>query len=202
MPPLLPLRRRSANEGLSPTVLAQLKEATVFVKVGAGRYKFSGSGFLLKASGSDGYVVTNNHVIDPSVSIDSRSGNSTRHVTITVSNPRLDVVFRSGQQGEQSVKATVVAADKKRDLAVLKVAGVEKMPAPLELGSTTPPNETSVVYVVGFPFGQALALDKRNPAPTVGKGTVSSLRAGRQRPAQSGANRWGAQPRQQWRSRG
>src|SRR5439155_14585568 len=36
--------------------------------------------------------------------------------------------------------------------------------------------ETMPAYIIGFPFGEALALKKGNPAITINKGSVSGLR--------------------------
>ena len=67
-----------------------------------------------------------------------------------------------------------VAFDAFQDLAVLKTTA-KMLPAPL---ATTPPalRETMTVYAFGFPLGDALASGRRNPAISIGKGTISSLR--------------------------
>ena len=52
--------------GTIPTaVLQQIKEATVFVKVEAGRDSGSGSGFVMLTEGETAYVATNHHVVTP-----------------------------------------------------------------------------------------------------------------------------------------
>ena len=70
----------------------------------------------------------------------------------------------------------MLAADPDLDLAVLKVAGVKALPQPVDLDDDPKLTETMPVYVFGFPFGEVLATGKGNPAITIGKGSVSSLR--------------------------
>jgi S1-C subfamily serine protease len=151
------------DDGIPVKKLVELKAATVFIKVEADKYRASGSGFLVHADGETGYVATNEHV----VSLPAKVGGK-RTVTL---------VFHSDSEAEKSVPAEVVAADKEIDLAVLKVTGFKGLPKPLAAGENPKLVETMTVYAFGFPFGQALSVGKgRNPAITIGKGSVSSLR--------------------------
>jgi S1-C subfamily serine protease len=59
---------------------------------------------------------------------------------------------------------------------VLRVRGVRDLPAPIDYGQEVELIETMPVYVFGFPLGEMLATAKGNPAITVGKGSVSSVR--------------------------
>jgi hypothetical protein len=86
------------------------------------------------------------------------------------------VVFNSGADKEQTLKAETIAVDKTRDLAILKVTGVNAVPTPIPLDVEFKPVETTPVFIFGFPFGEALWKGKGNPAITVGRGAVSSLR--------------------------
>ena len=72
--------------------------------------------------------------------------------------------------------ATVIATDESRDLAVLRVKGLDPWPKPIQLDQKATLIETMPVYILGFPFGETLSLSKGNPAVTVNKGSVSSLR--------------------------
>jgi hypothetical protein len=63
-------------------------------------------------------------------------------------------------------------------LAVLKLTGVKDAPKPIGYASPPTPVETMGVYSFGFPFGQELSTRKGFPAITVGRASVSSLRAG------------------------
>jgi len=153
-----PLR---ADDPIPVKTLNELKGATVFVRVAAGPLSGSGSGFLVKVEGETGYLVTNHHVIEP-----PRPGLPTA----------VTAVFWSGTRKEQSAPAVVLAADALYDLAVLKVTGVKDLPAPIDLSQKVELIETMPVFMLGFPFGRALSTTKGNPAITIGKGTVSSIR--------------------------
>ncbi|MBI4028594.1 MAG: trypsin-like peptidase domain-containing protein [Verrucomicrobia bacterium] len=163
----LPVVCRGANEAIPAQVLDGIKSATVFVKVAVnGHAKGSGSGFLIKVDGETGYITTNSHVVAPQAKGDS--------------NPQLSVVFWSGAGKELAVPAVLVAADRERDLALLKVTGVKGLPSPMDLSQKAQPSETMSVFIFGFPFGEALAAAKDNPALSVGKGMVSSVRYDKQ----------------------
>jgi S1-C subfamily serine protease len=162
---------------LPRSLLDGLKNATVFVRVEAGNLQGSGSGFVIRVDGSTGYIVTNHHVISPPVNEVPVAG--FRRFTLRSARSRsaaVRLVFRSGTAQEQSARATVILKDAERDLAVLKVTGVSTLPAPIALVRNPQLVETMQVFLLGFPFGDALTLDKRNPAITVGKGTISSIR--------------------------
>jgi S1-C subfamily serine protease/HEAT repeat protein len=91
----------------------------------------------------------------------------------------ITVVFYSGTAQEQSLAATLVADDAEADLAILKATGVRSAPRPIDCQRTPELTETMPVTAFGFPFGEELDLKKKNPAVTVTKGAISSLRAGR-----------------------
>ncbi|HEV3163559.1 MAG TPA: serine protease, partial [Isosphaeraceae bacterium] len=154
-----------AEDKIPAQTLAEIKEATVFVKADLGQIEGSGSGFVIKTEGDNVYVVTNDHVISPPKS-------ATR-----VAQPVLSLVFKSGTKDERSVSAEVVASDPARDLAVLKASGLNPAPKPIDLREASEViTETMPVYIFGFPFGQALATSKASPAITVARGSVSSIR--------------------------
>lgn len=104
---------------VGPSVVTVVGQSTAF-----GGGTSSGSGLILS---QDGYVVTNNHVIE----------NTTQ----------LYLVLADGKQ----VNATVVGADPFSDLAVLKADG--KVPAAAVLGNsdTLKPGETAIA--IGSPLG-------------------------------------------------
>jgi S1-C subfamily serine protease len=163
-----PAPRARAGAGIPARTVKEVKSATVFVKVplglpGGKRGFGTGSGFVMKVDGETGYVVTNHHVLFPPVSKVTREGPVT-------------LVFWSGTRQERSVAAEIVATDPGHDLAVLRVKGFKDLPAPIPMDADVEVSETMTVYAFGFPFGQALSLTKGNPAMTVGKGSVSSIR--------------------------
>jgi len=89
------------------------------------RQQGSGSGVIISP---DGYIVTNDHVID---------GADTVSVTLA---------------DQQEFEAKVVGRDSKTDLAVLKIESKQKLPA-AELGDSDQINVGDWVVAIGNPFG-------------------------------------------------
>jgi len=87
----------------------------------------------------------------------------------------VEVVFNSGTKDRKSFTGQVVSEDRSRDLAVLKIKNKD-LPDPIELVSTNKIRETVPVYILGFPFGDALSAGSRGPSITIGRGTISSIR--------------------------
>jgi hypothetical protein len=166
-----------AEGGLPIDVLKSIKNATVFVKVEAGKVSATGSGFVLRTEKDVAYIITNHHVIRPTVMVTQGKEKGARPVPVKVRNGTVSVVFRSGTTKEQVVRAMVIGDFEKRDLALLKVTGVKDLPEPLSMDRSPEINETMPIWVVGFPYGKALSpSSKRHPAITISKGSVSSLR--------------------------
>jgi S1-C subfamily serine protease len=97
-------------------------------------------------------------------------------VVVPIGNETIPSVFWRGTKKEQSYRAQVVASDRKRDLAILKLTGFKDLSNPIGMARSVNLRETMPVYVLGFPFGKNLATNKGNPAITIGKGSVSSIR--------------------------
>jgi S1-C subfamily serine protease/regulation of enolase protein 1 (concanavalin A-like superfamily) len=158
----------------------RIKDATVFLKVRAGKVQASGSGFVIKDEGSSLLIATNHHVISPHMD-GPEDVNDPRKTAIA---PVVTAVFRSGSGAgaEQSASAQVIATDREanRDLAILRVRGVRNPPTPIELTRGSEPFETMAVLIYGFPFGDINKMldgaTQGNPAITINKGSVSSLR--------------------------
>ena len=157
----------AAEDALPLKTLADLKAATVFLKVEDGREAASGTGFVIQTNGQTAYLVTNHHVVDLHEGKRGMPGGGA--ITITA-------VFGSGTKNERSARAEVLASDARRDLAVLRVQGVRELPPPIEYDHEPQLVETMQVYILGFPLGDLLATGKGNPAITVNKGSVSSIR--------------------------
>jgi Trypsin-like peptidase domain/FHA domain len=105
----------------------------------------SGTGFVLNR---DGYVATNNHVIDNNV----------------------EIIVPDGSY-ERKLKATVVWADKNVDLAVIKVEGLSRPPIALAVPE---PLKGDPVYAIGYPgrgdeMGTRPSLDTTVTSGVVGK---------------------------------
>ncbi len=132
---------------LASQVLAQREidkaiEATVFIKTKDGQ----GSGFLIRRWDSVGLIATNAHVV---------SGPNVVHSNI-------EVVFNSGSDSEAATKGNLVAIDPLDDIALL-VVEYGNLPAPLDLQLEKDCSVTDKVFIIGFPFGESLALSRRNP---------------------------------------
>jgi regulation of enolase protein 1 (concanavalin A-like superfamily) len=150
-----------ADEGIPEKKLEDLKAATVFVKVHAKEGTATGSGFLFRVDGDTGLVATNHHVVA------AAPGRFTPQ--------KIELVFWSGTKKEQVLAGEVLGSDAEQDLAVLKVT-VKGLPAPLDLAGNIKLRETMTIYTLGFPLGELLSPTRTNPAVTIGKGTISSLR--------------------------
>jgi S1-C subfamily serine protease len=140
---------------LPPLALQRTKAATVFVRVDATGGEVQGTGFLALRRG---LVLTNAHVATP----DDAKG-------------KVRVVLYSGTRGERTLTAQVIASDANLDIAFLQVTGAN-LPEPLPLAEATGLVETMPLYVFGFPFGDGLASQGRNPEPSVLRASVACLR--------------------------
>lgn len=192
-----------ADDAMPKNVMEAVKAATVFVKVKTEGGSGSGSGFVVKTDADVAYVVTDHHVIEPKlvelllvpdapVPSPRRAGRhprpprpstnllppgyAPRFIVHSFKDAAVTVVFSSGMPDEQAIAAKVLAVDPERDLALLKVSGVKKTPAPIDYLHVPELTETMPVCTFGFPFGDVLATNKHSPAITVGKASISSLR--------------------------
>ncbi|HUT51917.1 MAG TPA: serine protease [bacterium] len=149
-----------AQEPLSGDTLQKLKAATVYLELDSMGFQGSGSGFLFYKDGYTGYVVTNAHVIfDPSPEL-----------------RRVNVIFNSGESNELTIEnAKVLCEDRVTDLAVLEIRA-RGLPEPINYLAPVNIQETMPVYILGFPFGEMLSLNERNPSITISRGSVSSIR--------------------------
>src|SRR4029453_8797627 len=85
-----------------------------------------GFGFVI---GSDGHIVTNEHVVDSADSVSVRFWNGNTY------------------------KASVVGSDQSTDLAVIKVDAPQSVPPPLTLGDSSKVRVGDAVVAIGSPFG-------------------------------------------------
>jgi predicted Zn finger-like uncharacterized protein len=166
----------SGHGQLTAKTLHTLKDATVFVKVEAGPFSATGSGFVMQLDGDDAFIVTNHHVVDPNREFVQRSGPGRYRALRTSVPASIYVVFHSGAKGERVASAEVLASDSSRDLAILRARGVKDVAAAIDLSHKATLVETMPIFILGFPFGENLSLTKGNPAITVNKGSVSSIR--------------------------
>ena len=87
---------------------------------------------------------------------------------------KLTVIFGSGTANERALPADVLDANAQLDLAIIRVKG-PNLPKPMDLSDRAELTETMTAYVLGFPLGEALAVEG-NPAITVNKTTIGSVR--------------------------
>jgi len=101
----------------------------ILISLENGEFEFSGSGVIIS---EDGYILTNNHVIDGA--------------------SKLKVVL---SDGITEYEAAVVGKDERSDLAVLKVEAKGLQPA--ELGNSDQLEVGETVVAIGNPYGMELA---------------------------------------------
>jgi S1-C subfamily serine protease len=127
-------------------MIDKVKPAVVRIQVTGSYFEASGSGFIFT---KDGYLLTNNHVIDfPS---DSQMG----------------IILATGE----SYRGILIAVDKAKDLAIIKIVS-SRIDFPfVELGSVDDVTIGKPVMAVGFPIG----LELSGPT-TFTSGIVSTIR--------------------------
>ena len=152
--PVLCLGAGVCRAELTPDQVTRGKRATALVELKNAHR--TGSAFCIDAGG---FFLTNEHVV-----ADIAPGE------------KISVVLNSGEPDQQILRATVVRADKKADLALLRVQADKPLPL-LELGSVDGLLETASLTAFGYPFGTDLA-EKKNDYPniTVSTGHVTALR--------------------------
>lgn len=160
-----------AGDAIPAKTLRELKLGTIFLRVKAGTTWGSGSGFLIHSDGKSGYIVTNWHVVHLPLSLGPAKKTSPASLASTI-----EAVFFSGTKEEVAYQAELVAGLPDEDLAILRVKEVRNLPAPLKLSAAAVLAETMPIFCLGFPFGKLLGVDNENPALTISKGSVSSLR--------------------------
>jgi S1-C subfamily serine protease len=118
------------------------------------RFGFRGTGFVV---GDGTLVATNFHVLAPGADT-SEPG----------TGPQMMVML--GRSGEQSIgrRARVVATDRARDLALLRIEGPPLKP--LELAEAGSAREGQDIALMGFPIGGTLGF-----APVTHRGIVASI---------------------------
>jgi S1-C subfamily serine protease len=173
---LIPPASASPREG-AQLDLAEARRAVVFIQALKSRSHgrkalvdgyISGSGFLVTPSG---HVLTNAHVVaDGEV---KRQG-----VTYREELKGVWITVNSGTDDAKTWKAAVQAADRERDLALLKIEGLSQNTPYLLLGDSDRLEVTDTVYVLCYPFGQKLNLGEQAKGPelTVAKGNVTAIR--------------------------
>lgn len=164
---LLPAPARA----IPPDAVQRAIGATVFIKVERTFRNQAlptfGSGFFID---KNGHILTNWHVVAPQLQLRLDGRDSEVSTTVNAVN----VVVNSGAGGEQTLVARVLRLDRSRDLALIKVPFTPS--AWLDVSAPPEVALTDAVVAVGYPFGDLLALNKRNPEVTVTRGHTTSIR--------------------------
>lgn len=108
--------------------ISKVYDSVVYISATAGKTESTGTGFFYKKDDTYGYIITNNHVIENSDTI---------QITTTAG---------------QTVVATVVGADEFSDIAVLRVAK-DAVTAVAEMGDSTKSVVGDTIFTVGSPLG-------------------------------------------------
>jgi serine protease Do len=139
-----PVAKSGSNSITMGTLLSQVQPVVVRVDCQGESFTSSGSGIIIR---QDGYLITNEHVIDQATTI---------KITLSDNN---------------QYSATVTASDAKLDMAILKLDGSSTDLPVANFGSTDDIVIGGTVIAAGFPLGQDL------PGPiSLTQGIVSSIR--------------------------
>ena len=179
--------RSYSDESLPAEMVQQLKDATVYIKTEIGPIKMTGTGFVIEVTGDTALIATNQHVIAkpaelkqggyiPGLRGRDRLALMRIQQALAVAESAVTVVFNSGTPNEQVIKAELLGGLEEPDLAVMRVTGIKSPPRAVRFEQTVAPFETMSLYILGFPFGEALATNNGNPTITIGKGSISSIR--------------------------
>jgi putative serine protease PepD len=126
----VPASSQQRPAGATASVAAKILPSVVSIEVRRGGGGDTGSGIVISSSG---YILTNNHVVEPALN-----------------GGKLSVVFPD----KQSVPGEIVGRDRVSDLAVVRVRGVHGL-QPAVLGSSSSVAVGDPVIAVGSPLGLA-----------------------------------------------
>jgi S1-C subfamily serine protease len=175
---IIPAALGDGAERIEPQALDRAIQSTVLIRANRVYHNMyfptNGTGFFVTPTG---LVLTNWHVVADKIEA-YEYGEKREFATKVI---ELEVVVGSGTANERVISAKVVTGDKKRDLALLRVR--YRSEAYLDINSPPEVHLTEPVWVVGFPFGELLALGRENPSIaeptpeiTVNTGMITSLR--------------------------
>ncbi|KAA9154570.1 PDZ domain-containing protein [Amycolatopsis acidicola] len=117
----------NAPDGSVESVAQKVLPSVVELVVSGSQEQGEGSGFVIS---TDGYIVTNNHVVE-----------------VAANGGSIQAVFQDGTKET----ATIVGRDPTTDVAVVKVQGAEKL-TPVSLGNSDNMQVGSSVVAFGSPF--------------------------------------------------
>ena len=120
------MRTISSSDASPSNIYANSKDAVTFIVSDLAEGQATGTGFVVT---KDGYIVTNDHVVDGATSVKVMLGTS-----------------------KQQHDATVVGVDPSRDLALLKIDAGNDLKT-LSLGDSSKIGVGDNTYAIGNPFG-------------------------------------------------
>jgi putative serine protease PepD len=121
-----PTMRTISSDASPSNIYANAKDAVTFIVSDLPEGQATGTGFVVT---KDGYIVTNDHVVDNATSVKVMLGTS-----------------------KQQHDATVVGVDPSRDLALLKIDAGNNLKT-LSLGDSSKVGVGDSTYAIGNPFG-------------------------------------------------
>ena len=121
-----PAMRTISSDASASNIYAGAKDAVTFITSDTPEGQATGSGFVVS---KDGYIVTNDHVVDGATNVQVMVGTS-----------------------KQQHDATVVGVDPSRDLALLKIDDGNNLKT-LSLGDSSKIGVGDNTYAIGNPFG-------------------------------------------------
>ena len=122
--------------GIEVSFDVQANYATFYSRTQSTTSKASGSGVIIS---NDGYILTNNHIINTSTS-------STSYYTVSDANEVLIYIYGE----DEPIEAEIIGSDSVTDLAVLKID--RKDLTPIEFGDSDSVQVGEVVVAVGNPL--------------------------------------------------
>ncbi len=164
---------------LTPEQLTRATDAAVYVRANriyrGNSFPTTGSAFFVH---HDGYLITNHHVVDDQIEMMVYGQQSVIDAKVVT----LEAILYSGTTRERVVRAKVISTDREHDLALLKAEVAA--PAWLDPLELPPVTITDRVWVIGFPFGGLLSIERSagpdlaetNPEVSVNSGLITSLR--------------------------
>lgn len=141
------------------TIRPSLVPVGTFSATESPRFGFRGTGFAI----GDGTLVATNHHVLPETGEAAVAG---RRLVVLVRSPGTS---RAGSSDTGELRpARIVAADRSRDLALLRIEGAPL--APLNLAADDAAREGQSIALMGYPIGGALGF-----APVTHRGIIASI---------------------------
>jgi Trypsin-like peptidase domain len=150
---------RGAEDELTRERLAQIgKPATALVECTYPAGRAHGAAFCVHSTAASSSFVTNAHIVNAPFAT------------------KISLILDAGLKTQRVLPARIVRQDKEKDLALLRIEGVNNFPT-LPLGGIDSLHETQEVVAFGFPFDALLGESpKEFPAVSATAGNITSLR--------------------------